>query len=104
MISLNRWQYPWVLLSVITFGLTIAGYYFTGISITTVYPTIVGIGLLIIVVQPKSFGYVMSGFGILSLIIAGVLMFKDTSHIVQISLIAVGIGALVGGIQSHKKR
>ncbi|WP_139231121.1 hypothetical protein [Halostagnicola kamekurae] len=104
MVSINRWQYPYIALAVAAFGLTIAGYYFAGISIASVYPAVIGVGLLIIVAHPTLSGYVMSGFGVLSLITAGMLTIGDASFIVQGTLIVIGIGALVGGIRFEKRR
>jgi hypothetical protein len=103
MVSIPRWQYPWILLDVVLFGLAGAGYYISGISIAAIYPAIVGIGLIIIVSRPKRFGYVVSGLGILSVMIAIVLLFKETNPIVLVALLAAGLGGLIVGFWSQKR-
>ncbi|QCW04840.1 hypothetical protein [Natrinema pallidum] len=104
MTSLERWQYVYLSLALLIFAISVVGYFMTGVSIFSLYPTIVWLGLLIVIVRPTMFGYIMAGFGILSLAIAGFLMRGGASLLTIGVLVVVGGGALVGGIRTHRTR
>lgn len=102
MSRLQRWQYVYLTLALLILGLAAIGYTITGPSVFSLYPTIVCIGLTIVVIRPLTFGYVMAVFGIVSLAIAGFLVRDGASPITIGVLVVVGIGALVGGIRTRR--
>lgn len=97
---LKRWQYPWIILALLLFTLAIIGQLSYEVGIVSLYPVLGGIGLLVIAARPKKFGYVMTGLGTVSLAIA--VLPADWSPVTRGVLIIVGVGALIGGIRSHK--
>ncbi|MFP8952941.1 hypothetical protein ACLI4Z_08215 [Natrialbaceae archaeon A-arb3/5] len=101
MYTVERWQYPWLGLALLTSGLTAAGYLFYGVSIVSLYPLTAAVGCLIVAVRPNRFGYVMAGLGIVSLVVATIP--DSLSPVSRGGLVVVGIGALVGGIRSNRR-
>lgn len=104
MSSLERWQYVYLLLALLLFGLAAIGYVITGISVFTLYPIIVCLGIVFVVVRPMAFGYIMAGFGVMSLAIAGFLVQGEASLLTKTVLVVIGLGTLIGGIRTHRTR
>lgn len=102
MISLDRWQYPWIGLALVMFGLSVGGYLLYDVGIVSLFPLLAGFGFLVIVARPEKFGYVMAGLGGVSVIIA--LLPADWSPLTRGVLGIVGIGTIVASIRSQRSR
>ena len=100
MIELERWQYPWIVIGVFVLGLSGIGGYL-GSPIVTIFAFIVGVGLLSIVVKPISYPIVITGIGILSVALSGLLLVWDWSLLTVVILALVGIGAVIRGVHTH---
>ncbi|WP_133412284.1 hypothetical protein [Natrarchaeobaculum sulfurireducens] len=98
--SLKRWQYPWMVLALLLMILSAAGYLLYDIGTISLFPLIVGIGMLVIVVKPRMYGSVMVGIGVLSIFTS--LISISLSPLSQGVLIIIGIVAILAGIQSQR--
>lgn len=100
MVELERWQYPWIILGVVLLGLSGIGGYL-GYPIATLFPFIVGVGFLSIVIKPRAYPIVITGVGILSVALSGLLLVRDWSLLTVMILALVGIGAVIWGVHNY---
>ncbi|KDE57655.1 hypothetical protein EL22_10650 [Halostagnicola sp. A56] len=96
----ERWQYPWIGLALLTFALGIVGQIYYEMGIISLYPVFTGLGILIIAARPEKFGYVMAGLGALSLVTA--VLLDGWSPLTRGILFLVGVGTVIGGIRSQQ--
>lgn len=100
MVELERWQYPWVILGIVLLGLSGIGGYL-GYPTATVFPFIVGVGFLSIVIKPRAYPIVITGVGILSVALSGLLLVQEWSLLTVVILALVGIGAVFRGVHDY---
>ncbi|SFS95957.1 hypothetical protein [Halostagnicola kamekurae] len=103
MVEVERWQYPWIILGIVLLGLSSIGGYL-GSPIATIYPFIGSVGLLSIVIKPKAYPIVITGIGILSVALSGLLLVRDWSLLAVVILALVGIWGVILGVHTYLNR
>lgn len=100
MVELERWQYTWIALGVALLGLSGIGGYL-GYPIATIFPFIVGVGFFSIVIKPRAYPIIITGVGILSVVLSGLLLVRGWSLLTVVVLALVGIWGVILGVRDY---
>ncbi|APX96222.1 hypothetical protein BB347_06050 [Natronorubrum daqingense] len=87
-------------MGVVVLGLSGIGGYL-GYPIATIFAFVVGVGFLSIVINPRAYPIVITGIGILSVALSGLLLVWEWSLLTVVILALVGIGAVVRGVHTY---
>ncbi|WP_394741346.1 hypothetical protein [Natronococcus roseus] len=82
-------------------GIATASLYITGISIPTGFAVVVAMGVFGIVVRPRMYGYIMSGIGVVSVLLSVVLFAWNWSFLTVGAVATVGVGAVLRGVHTQ---